>query len=89
MALTRAVTLELTIGLVSIEGCGPRNAFRLKLSLERELSRLLGERGLPAGWASGSAPPVVRTDGFRWDGRGGDEGLAAALARHLYEGFER
>ncbi len=89
MALKRAVSVELAIEQVTVEGFGQRNGFALKLALQRELGRLVRERGVPTGWERASARPAVEIPELHWDGRGGETGLAAALAHKLYEAFDR
>jgi len=87
MDLSRQVRIDISIDRVSIEGFGRHDEFALSLALQRNLSRLVTERGLPGGWSTDVTRADVRSAPLTWDGRGGDEGLAAALARQIYATF--
>ena len=89
MELTQGTNVEILIDVVRIEGFEPRNASTFKVAMEGALARLLAESGVPAALVAGGSRSTVTLDGLRWDGRGGDDGLAAALAQELYRGFER
>jgi hypothetical protein len=89
MAMKRSVSVELAIEQVTVEGVGPQNGFALKLALQRELARLVRERGVPQGWDHERSGQVIDIPSLQWDGRGGETGLAAALAGELYKEFDR
>lgn len=85
--MSNPVSVDITIEHLSIEGFGRRDGLAVRLALQRNLVRLIQEHGLPRGWATDTARDDVAATGLSWDGRGGDDGLAAALARQLYEAF--
>ena len=89
MEVTRDLSVEIAIEQVLVEGFGPRSGFALKLALERELARLVRERGVPAAWTRESSRATVDVPALRWDGRGGEAGLAAAVAHELYAELDR
>ena len=83
MDLVTPPVVVLRIGELEIDGVDPANRFEVARGLERELARLLSERGAPPGLASGatSQPPIVRAVGLA----PGD--LGREVARALYEGW--
>ncbi len=82
-----ATTVDITIEPLSIEGFAPRDGIALRLALQQNLGRLIQEHGPPGGWATDTARTEVTATGPNWDGRGGDAGLGAALARQIYDAF--
>lgn len=79
--------VDITIEHLSIEGFGRRDGGAVSLALQHNLVRLIQEHGPPRGWTTDTAREEVVAAGLNWDGRGGDEGLAAALARQIYDAF--
>jgi hypothetical protein len=89
MALNRSVDVEITIDQITVEGFGAHNPLAFRLALERELARLVQERGVPTGWERGRSTPTLEIGSLRWDGRGAEAGLASALAGELYRELDR
>lgn len=81
MDVTGPDRVELTIDTLTVEGLGPRDEVALAAAVERHLTGLLREQGPPPRWAADPADVVVELD---WDGRGGDDALAATLARRIF-----
>ena len=85
--VTDAMTIvDISIAEVIVEGLGDVDRLALRESLERHLARLVEERGLPASWRTSGVRADVSTT-LEWDGRGGTEGLTAALADRIYRGL--
>jgi hypothetical protein len=61
------------------------DTFALQRALGEAIREVLVERGVPDAWAADICTPVAVVDGFAWDGRGGEPGLARALADRLYD----
>ena len=79
----RPAAITVSIEELEIEGLPAAGRVELARGLQEELSRLLVERGMPAGLAAGDAgrPPVVGGPGL------GAADLGRAVARALYEGW--
>lgn len=77
--------IEISIAELHVEGLGAVDEAQLRAHLERDLARVVGERGLPGIVADRAVADARITLG--WDGRDGTPGLAAALAERLYEGM--
>lgn len=83
MDLTGTTVVDISIEHVSIEGFGVIDSAAMRMALERHLARLVEERGLPGTWQQPGSRADVRTS-LDWDGRGGADGLSAALAERIY-----
>lgn len=83
--------VQLHIERLVIEGVSPGQARRIGASLERELSRLIAEGGLPQSWG-GAAPlenqEIPRLDAGFLEKPAGEppQGLGSRLAHQLYRG---
>ncbi len=89
MDVNRTLSIEIAIDEVTVEGFGPYDGFALKLALQRELTRLVRERGVPPAWSREGSRPILDVPAIPWDGHGAETGLAAALATELYARLER
>jgi hypothetical protein len=87
MEMTPPVTVDITIERVTVEGFGQRDSLGLRRALERSLTRLVEERGLPGGWATDAVRGDVRAAPLRVATDAGERDLADALARRIYEAF--
>lgn len=87
MDVTPSTIVDISIEQVTIEGLGPVDRRSFGRTLERDLARLVEERGLPDSWTASGARSEV-TASLDWDGRGGTGGLSVALAEQIYQGFE-
>lgn len=87
MDVNRTVRLELAIERLEVEGLPAGNSFALKLGIERELSRLVAERGTPAAWLQDSSMDVLALPAITFDAQTGESGLATSIARALYDGL--
>ncbi|MEU9167427.1 hypothetical protein AB0D34_06465 [Streptomyces sp. NPDC048420] len=82
------VTFELTVGHLTADGVGQCTERVLRAGIERHFALLVAERGVPGEWLSEPTDCAARSCvvlDLGWDGRGGDEGLARALAACLYD----
>ena len=61
------------------------NAFALQRALTAAVREVIADRGCPQAWLRDARTPMSVIEGFVWDGRGGEPGLAQALATSLYE----
>jgi hypothetical protein len=78
--------IEVRIDRLVVETEHPFDGFALRLRLADAVRAVLAERGLPAAWDRDRGTPVSVIDDLGWDGRGGEAGLAHALAVGLYDG---
>ncbi|MGB8022382.1 MAG: hypothetical protein WCF04_14215 [Candidatus Nanopelagicales bacterium] len=83
MDVTGTTLVDISIEHVSIEGFGVIDSAAMRQNLQRDLARLVSERGLPGAWRQPGARADVRTT-LDWDGRGGTEAFSAALAERIY-----
>jgi len=83
------MSIDLHIEELVLDGFAPGDRHRIGAAIERELARLLTERGLPPGLAAGTDIP--RADGGSFEAKPGDRperiGLHAAGA--IYRGMGR
>jgi hypothetical protein len=86
MDVTPPTVVEISIEHLTIEGFGAMDSFAVRLALQRDLARLVEERGLPVPWTTPGTHADISAS-LDWDGRGGADGLSAALAERLYDGF--
>jgi hypothetical protein len=86
---SRALNIELHIEELALEGVAPELRSRVSAALERELTRLLAEEGLPSRLAGGGA--LARLDGgsFNVAPQSGPEAIGVAAARAVYAGMGR
>ena len=80
-------SVELEIGELVLHGFAPGDRYRIGESLERELTRLLTDEGVPA--ALGEAVTAPRLDGGTFELRPGmtADQVGARLARQIYRGL--
>jgi len=78
--------VDVTIDLLSVEGLGAPDPAVLQAAVERHITALVSRDGAP--WATNRARAdlVVELD---WDGRGGGDGLARALAHGIHRALRR
>jgi hypothetical protein len=79
------IEVVVRIDRLVVETEHPVDTFDLQRGLADAVRSVVAERGLPASWDHDVRTPVSVIDGFSWDGRGGEPGLARALATRLYE----
>jgi hypothetical protein len=63
----------------------PVDASALRQALAAAVQEVIADRGWPQECLRDTWTPMSVIDGFAWDGRGGESGLAQALAAGLYE----
>jgi hypothetical protein len=83
----RPSSIELHIDELILHGFAPIDRAPIAAAIERELGRLLAERGAPPGWAQGA--DLARLDGGSFDvapGAGADA-VGAQVARAIYNGM--
>ena len=81
-----ATDITVSIDRLVVEPDRPVDEFAFLRALSDALGTLVVERGVPAGWTVDGHTPVAVIDGFVWDGRGAEPGLARAVAARLYDG---
>ena len=81
--------IELTIGELALDGFEAVDGALVGQLLERELARLIGQRGLPPGLAAGSDWPALDGLSFQLGAGAGAEAVAAGVAEALYGGLAR
>jgi hypothetical protein len=86
MDLTGQPAVELTVDHVTVDGLGRRDQAALRSAIERHLRSLVRDRGLPVGSPGDRSDVVID---LPWDGRGGDDALARALAVHIHRALSR
>ena len=87
MDLTEVTTIvDVSIDEVTVEGLADVDRLAMRAALEDHLARLIQERGLPPAWRTPGTRAEVSAE-LDWDGRGGTDGLTAALADRIYRGF--
>jgi hypothetical protein len=81
--------IDLHIEELVLEGFHPADRHRIGAAVERELARLLGERGLPAGLATPGE--IARLDGgsFEMNRITTPEGLGRQVAGAVYGGLKK
>jgi hypothetical protein len=79
------VDIALRIDRLVVETEHAVDAFALQRALTDAVRALIIDRGVPAAWRRDTHARVAVVDGFAWDGRGAEPGLAQALAVRLYE----
>ncbi len=84
-----AVKIDLHIEELVLEGFRAADRHRIGAAVERELARLLTERGLPPGLAQGA--DLARLDGGGFEAKPGarPEAVGAQVAGAVYGGLKR
>jgi hypothetical protein len=82
----RPVRLE--IEALVLDGVGPHDRRALADSAERELERLLGDRGVPPMLARGGEHPRLQGPSFQLASGDSAASLGADVARSVYGAFE-
>jgi hypothetical protein len=87
--MERASSVEIQIDVLEVEGIAFADAGRFRRGVERELRRLVWERGLPS--ASGVARSFVsvETEPSAAGYRAGSDSHARAVASVIYRGLVR
>lgn len=86
MDLTPPTIIDISIEQVTFEGFGYVDQRSMHRALESNLARLVQERGIPDSWAASGDRSEISAS-LSWDGRGGTQGLSAALAEQIYQGL--
>ena len=83
--------MTLQIEELVLHGLAPADRYRIADAFERELGRLLGDRGVPEEWAVEGRAAVGSVDGgsFQIPAGAGPEGVGAGIAEALYDGLNR
>ncbi|MGD2157020.1 MAG: hypothetical protein PVG14_05810 [Anaerolineales bacterium] len=82
----KAGSIELHIEALLLHGFSSHQRFRIAQAVERELTRLLAEGGLPAAWSQGKG--LVSLDGGQFEAQPGAkaESIGAQVAQAVYGG---
>ena len=72
-----------------LDGFAPGDRYRIGEVVERELARLLAERGLPTVLMAGGATPERDAGSVELGQAGGAETVGARVAGAVYEGLGR
>lgn len=78
--------VRLRIEDLVLEGFSPAEGARIGAAVERELERLIAERGLPEGM-SGAAIPRIDGGSFRVSAGSRPESAGREIAARLYDSF--
>lgn len=80
--------IDLHIEELVLDGFAPGDRHRIGAAVERELSRLLTERGVPASWAGGGEVPSL--DGGTFEAKPGarPERVGAQIAGAVFRGMK-
>lgn len=81
--------VELHVEELLLHGFSPADRARVGAAVERELARLLAERGLPPGLAQGGEFPDLQGGSFRAAAGAPPEAVGAQVARAIYGGLAR
>jgi hypothetical protein len=81
--------IEVRIGELVLDGIALADAQRVGGAVERELSRLLAEGGVPGHLLNGKSPEVIDAGAFERPPSGTPPAIGGALARAVYGGLER
>ena len=85
----KARTIEVHVEELVLEGFSAADRLRVGASLERELGRLVRERGLPAALTGGEDRPVVDAGTFTHAPGATPAAAGAGVARAVYRGLGR
>ncbi|MDD5094797.1 MAG: hypothetical protein PHV74_10530 [Dehalococcoidia bacterium] len=84
----RNPSIQLHIEELVLHGFPAMDRDRIARSVEQELTRLLQQEGIPAGWQQGAAIPSIDAGDFTM-GRGATpEGIGRQISRNLYGGMK-
>lgn len=84
----RRANLELHIEELVLHGFAPGDRHRIGDAVERELSRLFAEHGLPPNFETGFESPRLDAGSFNFAPGSKPEAIGAEVARALYGGLE-
>ena len=79
--------IEVHIGELVLEGVSPVDRGRVGAAMERELSRLFAERGLPGHIAQDGAPGEIDAGAFARMPSSTPEAIGGGIARTVYGGL--
>ena len=85
MGLTPDVRLR--IEELVLDGFAPGDRYRIGEAVERELSRLLAERGVPSALAAGGEAPRLDAGSFELAPGSGPEAIGSRVAATVYGGL--
>ena len=83
---TQYSDLELHIQELVLEGFSPHDRYRIAQALERELSRLVTENGMPAAWSADKAQTSLDSGAFKVSQNSTPESIGAQVAQTVYGG---
>ena len=81
--------LEIHIEALVVEGVSPATGHRIGAAVERELARLLAERGVPSEWLRSIEIPRLDAGSVRLRAAGGAERTGTRIALALDQSFRR
>jgi hypothetical protein len=79
--------IDLHIEELVLDGFPPGDRHRIGAALERELTRLLAERGVPAGWERGGEAPQLNGGSFEAKPGARPERVGAQIAQSVFRGM--
>ncbi|HEY9405594.1 MAG TPA: hypothetical protein VIQ24_23290 [Pyrinomonadaceae bacterium] len=86
----RAAEIELHIEELVLDGFAAADRYRIGDAVERELSRLFAEHGVPASLAAGLDAPHLDAGAFPFvPGNSAPEKIGAQVAQAVYGGLKR
>jgi hypothetical protein len=83
----RRANIELHIEELVLHGFAPGDRHRIGDAVERELSRLFDERGVPTNFMNNFESPRLDAGSFNFAPTSTAETIGAEVARALYGGF--
>ena len=81
--------IELRIDALVCDGFDPVDGHALGRAVERDLARLLGERGLPAGLRQDQTVHAIAAPEIALPAAATPDTIARELARAIYDGLNR
>ena len=79
------MNLEITIDALHVDGLPAADLGTLGAALEGELTRLVAERGVPAGYTGGE----IAIDTVRVDANAGADAVGVQIAQAIFRGLTR
>ena len=79
--------VRLRIEELVLDGFAPGDRYRIGEAVERELTRLLAERGVPGGLAAGGEAPRLDAGWFDLAPGSGPEAIGTGVAAAVYGGL--
>ncbi len=76
--------IELHIDELVLRGLPYTQRRRIVAAIEFELTRLLGEQGMPDTWAQGGTLPQIKIDAMRMADGAKPQAIGAQIARQVY-----